>query len=101
MLLDQYGSLREILHVSEGTGDSAIETREDVQPVLDANRAAQAAGSGYSPSREMRHVARVPAVLWAEWERLYGVTFHRDKPLLRRLLNDPDNRHLRVSLGGF
>lgn len=101
MLLDQYGNVREILHYSEGLDEATIEAREDVQPVLDANRAAQADGAGWSPSREMRHVARIPQILWAEWERLYGVGFHKDRGLLRRLLNDPDNRNLRVSLGGF
>lgn len=101
LLEHQPDGISEYLHWDESEGRFAIERVGDVEPVIEANKRAQNDGDGYSPSREMRKVASVPAEIWAHWMHLYGPMFHKDKALLRRLLNDPDNRNLRVSLGGF
>lgn len=93
----------ETLHFDEGEGTFTINRVDDVAPVLDANRRTHLHGDGYSPSRELRHIASIPPLVVEVWKKQYGVDPLRPehRGLLRRLLNDPDNRFLRVSEGRF
>lgn len=78
----------------------------DYAPTLDFNKRMQNETSGYTPSKDMKMVASFPP----EW-----CYFHEDrlgKPrgwlltndgwdTLKRLLNDPDNKFLRTSVGNI
>lgn len=95
--------VRESLHFDDAERTFSILREHDAQPIIDDNKRWQADGAGWSPTREMRRVASIPPLVHELWKKLYGVDplkpQHHD--LLRRLLNDPDNRFLRVSEGAF
>lgn len=86
-----------------GDGSIALRWSQDVEPILAANARRRLDGDGYSPSRELRRIASIPAVVQIEWIRRYGVDplAKGNEPLLRRLLNDPEWRHLRAGPGRF
>lgn len=88
--------------IFHGDGSFALRRSEDVEPILDENKRAQNSGDGWSKSREWRHVARIPMTVYLQWMQEYGVDpFGKgNEPLLNRLLNDPQYRHLRISTGG-
>jgi hypothetical protein len=74
----------------------------DVEPVIEKNKALQTAGNnGYTPSRDLQHVANVPFGLVEIWRQQYGVDplARENRTLLARLLNDSELRHLRVGGG--
>ncbi len=91
----------EWLHFDSATGAFAIERVQDVEPVLEANKAAANAGDGYSPSRELREVAEIPMVVALKWKEERGIdVFNRDHwPAVKKLLRDPEWRYLRTSPG--
>ena len=91
----------EWLHFDAASGAFAIERVQDVEPVLEANKAAANASDGYSPSREMREVAEIPMVVALKWKEERGIDiFNRDHwPAVKQLLSDPEWRHLRTSSG--
>ena len=91
----------EWLHFDAGSGAFAIERVQDVEPVLEANKAAANAGDGYSASRELRQVAEIPMVVALRWKEERGIDlFNRDHwPAVKKLLRDPEWRHLRTSPG--
>lgn len=93
------GLTRELVHVD---GDTfALTATQDVEPILDANKASHLFGNGYSPSRELRHRARVPAVIYELWKNVLGVDMLNPdhKGAVRRLLNSNEWASLRTSPG--
>jgi hypothetical protein len=80
-------------------GAFVIETRQDVAPIIERNKALSAADDGFSPSRDVARVASIPIVVQYEWLKRYGINvFDRnDEKRVRRLLNDPEWRYLRTS----
>lgn len=80
------------------TDDSfKIEKTQDVARILEANKIA----NNMAPERWGYHdglhrVASIPILLWFELEKK-GIT--KDPALLRKFLNDPDNRKLRTRPG--
>lgn len=89
----------EVWYHAQPDGTFVIETRQDVTPILERNKALQSLGDGYSPSRDIARVASIPIVVQYEWLRRYGVeVFNPDhEPWVRRLLNDSEWRYLRTS----
>ena len=94
--------LTEAFHVDNDVR-YAIETIQDVEPILENNKKLATAGDGYSPSRDIRRIANIPNVIIEKWinEGICNVFDKNDAPKLRRLLNDPDWRHLRTSPGRY
>lgn len=98
-----YG-MDEVFHFDESTGGFAIETRADVEPMLEENKRKQNDGTdGYTPSRDMKHIACIPNVIVEMWRNKLGVDiFNKNhEPAVKRLLNDPDWQYLRTSNGRF
>jgi hypothetical protein len=98
-----YG-MDEVFHFDEGTGDVSIESRADVEPILDNNKRLQNDGTnGFTPSRDMKRIASIPNVIIEMWRNQLGVDlFNKDhEPAIKRLLNDPDWQYLRTSHGRF
>lgn len=92
----------EALHTDDATGAFTIQFRADVEPVIEANKSRQLDGTGgWSPSREWRHVARIPLWVVMEWKARFGAdpTAKGNDALLKRLLNDPEWKWLRTSEG--
>ena len=79
----------------------ALKYTQDVEPLLDMNRAKQSAGrSYYAADPEMWKVASIPIVVQYEWARRYGindVTRPEYQDLIRRLLNSNEWRFLKTA----
>lgn len=74
----------------------------DVEPVIDRNKALRNHGhNGYTPSKDLQHVASIPIGLIEVWKAQYGVdpTAREHKKLLARLLNDHTLSGLRTGGG--
>jgi hypothetical protein len=100
---DPETGIREIFHFDPMTGDVHIETQQDVEPLLDRNKALQNDES-YSQAgikNDMWHFAHVPIVVQLKWLVKYGAEHDPMKKgnekLLFSLLNDPEWRYLKTT----
>lgn len=94
------------------THDGKIITKssQDIGVILEANKRDQNDSdfnNGYTPEGDMKHVARVPLVVWQHWWKdeckrrgkqipIYGKEM---QAVIRKKLNDPDNKFLRTGGG--
>jgi hypothetical protein len=82
-------------------GRVVIHTHGDAQEVLDANAFDRNHSNPYTPSRDLKHVARIPVEVYMIWLNELGVDVlnpdHADK--VRKLLNDSQWAYLRTSGG--
>lgn len=95
----------DVAHFSEPDeeGGLLIHSVQDVEPILEANKALQVSGhDGYSGERERRRVATIPAIVrqhflttegWDPWQP------QRYPEKMAQLLNDPDWAWLRTAPG--
>lgn len=94
------GVRRDFVHIDDET--FAVTETQDVEPILDlAKEFANDGSGGWSPTRELRHVAYIPLVLAHKWLVDHGVdVLNPDhKPAVVRLLNSSDYRHVRTGGG--
>ena len=80
----------------------AVETTQDVEPILEANKEAINSGlSGYTPSGALKKVAVIPLVVYQMWRDMYGIDAldPNHKSAVRRLLSSSEWRHLRTAPG--
>lgn len=77
-------------------GDWVYESIQDIQPILEANKAEQ--NSGHKPNGTFRRVASIPLVTLLEIEKRFGINYlNKDHmPALKKLLNSNEFRHLRT-----
>lgn len=70
---------------------------QDASPILDHNKEMQA--ESFDKRSEMWHAAKIPTTVIYEWMVKYGVNLwdKNHKEGVRRLLNHPDYRYLRVN----
>ena len=101
--LPLFTSEQGIVHSFEDHGDGCftIHSSQDVEPLLDLNKAMPNQNDGYSPSREWRRAAHIPAILLLAWRQEIGSDpLHpMNRAWLLRRLNDSDWRHLRTASG--
>jgi hypothetical protein len=101
-LLDvQPDGLVEVFHYDEATGRIAIEHLQNVTKLIAANKRAAAEGDGYSPSRDLREIAEIPAIILLKWMHEDGINYldrNHFRGILRKL-RDPDWAYLRTSPG--
>lgn len=80
---------------------------QDVESILEANKEQQndsAFRNGWSESGDMKHVASIPLVIVEEWCKEAGIPKkeifgRRMQEVIRKKLNDPENKFLRTGLG--
>jgi hypothetical protein len=86
------GTIARVLHADDRDpfGDFAIETFEDVEPLLDSVKHMREV---QNPKAHMRHVAEVPVTIY---EKAVREGWANDQAAWARFLNDPDNRAFRV-----
>ena len=80
---------------------------QDVGGIIEANKRDQNDrdfNNGYTPSRDMKHVARIPLLVLEQWAKEAGIPKRKIygkemNEIIRKKLNDPDNRFLRTGLG--
>jgi hypothetical protein len=78
-------------------GKMILGSVQDCTPIAELAQAAHRLGE--HGSSEMRHVAKIPAVIVEKYCNDYGITyrdFMQDSAHLRRLVNNPDNSHFRI-----
>lgn len=78
---------------AEEEGRVVINRAQDVEPILEFAKQAALEGSGYSPSRELKHVAEFPFVLVEQYisnKRITMQEFMTNPEHIRAMLNDPD-----------
>lgn len=105
-LLDANGGVVSTFHYDEMEDKTVVQQVQDVEPILENNKALQTFNDGYSPSREFRRVASIPLVIAQQWMKEDGINWlalpRREKgAYLRKKLSDPDYRFLRTSGGVF
>ncbi|HWA60863.1 MAG TPA: hypothetical protein VG939_05785 [Caulobacteraceae bacterium] len=85
----------------DGDGVRTLVSSQDVEAILDRNKAMATHNDGYAPSRELRRVASIPLVLILKWKNEEG--WNAFDPAcaerLRRKLNDPEYQFLRTAPG--
>jgi hypothetical protein len=86
------------IHLDPDGDHMTIEHAQDVAPILDRNRALQS-----EPQRSDwgRHIATIPNVVLVKWlnedgVNALGLSSEEFGAFIRRKLDDPDWRHLRV-----
>ncbi len=95
------GNAEDVHHFDQVTGETTIETVQDVSSILEANKRDRLSGNdGYSPSRDMRHVARIPLGLVNEFHNMgLNIMNPDDWKIIKGLLDDNDYLALRTSDG--
>ena len=86
----------------DGTTTEMLATA-DVTAHLEQNKAMMNHNDGYSPSRELRRVASIPAIIILKWKEELGVDFYSSDPeqkrKVRQLLNSNEYLFLRTAPG--
>ncbi len=92
---DSETGIRTYHHYDEATNKAAIETVQDVSPILETNKEQQT--QGFDKRSDLWHAATIPAVVQLEWMTKYGVDlYNKDHfPAVKRLLNSSEYSHLR------
>lgn len=100
---DPETGVTEIFHYDNQTGDVHIETRQDVEPILERNKALRN-DEEYTKKgikEEMWHFAHIPIVVQLKWLKKYGAENDPMKKgnekLLFSLLDDPEWRYLKTT----
>ena len=95
--------IEEWFHYDAQTDTTYIETRQDVEPILEANKILQNDDeySRHGIKHEMWHYASVPLIVQMRWLNEYGMDNWPLRPgnekLLFRLLNSPEWRYLKCT----
>jgi hypothetical protein len=100
---DPITGIEEWFHYDHTTDTTYVETKQDVEPILDGNtgRANDEQYSRDGIKNEMWHYASVPLVVQMKWLNEYGMDNWPLRPgnekLLFRLLNSPEWRYLKAT----
>lgn len=97
-LLSRRGGVSTWFH-AQSDGSFVIETKQDVEPILEFNKVSAIEVGKKTRGKYMAHAAFVPDVVQYEWIKRYGFNpvYDEDKALLKRLLNSNEWRYLRTS----
>jgi hypothetical protein len=88
--------------VFEDLGDDgfALHTTQDVEPILDANKAKANMGRDYyAASKDIWRVASIPMSVQLKWMVEEGIDVYNPEhmPRIKKKLNDPEWRHLKTA----
>ena len=81
-------------------GSFSITTHQDVEPNLEASkRAYNDCGDKLTPGKrgDWHRVAEIPLNVWEQWCKETNNEIQKDKKLLAKYLNDPDNKYFKTS----
>jgi len=78
--------------------EMSVRRTQDVEPILDDNKRILNASDGYSPSRELRFVRRIPGIVVEQWMK-QGINPLKDEdwPMVARLLDLPEFSKFRTA----
>ncbi len=86
----------ELFHFDPETEEVTLQTIQEVEPLIDANKASFNEHTSLDRFGDMTRVASIPMSLYFELKRK-GIL--DDQAALKRWLNDPDNRFFRTRPG--
>lgn len=99
---DPFTGITQWFHYDPLTDVMGIESVQDVQPFLEANKKAQTDGTNgwVSKDKEFRKAASIPNLVIEKWLKEDGIdVFNPDHwPAVKRKLNSNEWRHLRTAL---
>lgn len=101
LFTDEMGIRHSLFHEPDGRTLRLIASQA-TDPITDRNRAMATTNDGYTPSREMRRVASIPALIRMKWLAEEGWDAWRPDLYAAKLmqkLNDPTWHHLRTAPG--
>lgn len=81
-------------------GTFVIETKQDVEPILENNKANALKFGKDTHKKDLFPIATIPVVVQYEWLKKFGIRSVFDEeyePLIRKLLNSNEYRYLRTS----
>ena len=87
-------------HSNADETEFTINTRQDVEPILEENKQAyNQYGDKLTPGKagEGVRVASIPTNIWNKWMKETNGEIQRDHNLMKRYLNDPDNKYFRTT----
>jgi len=89
--------VRKFFSYDEDSDTMRIRTQQDVNPILDSNKSAQA--DGFNRKSDYWHAAKIPNIVILEWRTKYGVDLYNPDHAdgVAKLLNSSEYRHLRRS----
>lgn len=89
-----------VVHYDEHTDTLGLQRTQDVEPILERNKALYNLDDGYSPSREWRRVASIPLVIVEQWYKA-GINIFDDNhhERIAAALDSPEFRYLRTAPG--
>ncbi len=83
-------------HYDDVNDRLTIERSQDIGAIIKNNKALYNETTGYTPSKDFKRVASIPAVIV---EDLIKKKIWNDKKKMKQWLNDPENRFFRTSPG--
>lgn len=104
--VDPWTGVQEWVHYDENTDSLTIRRVQDVEPILDRNKALQNDMShwrnqskGEETGIDMRLCASIPVIVQERWLREYGVDVYKKEhwPAVRKLLNSSDWKWLKAA----
>ena len=87
-------------HSNADETEFTINTRQDCEPILEENKAAyNNYGDKLTPGKagDGVRVASIPLNVWQKWIKETGGEILKDHNLMKRYLNDPDNKYFRTT----
>lgn len=99
---DPLSEQEEYFYFDDDRDEITIETRNDVEPLLDVNKRFFNDGTnGWTPSRDLKRIATIPPEIVLLWKERYGIDlFDKNHSAgVKRLLNDPEWLYLRTAPG--
>ena len=95
-----YESIRPTFVHEEPDGTVTVNTVQDAQPIVDEDKqAANAYGSPLTPGKQYHgmRVATIPFNVFEMWMKETNGAIQKDPKLLKKYLNDPDNKYFRTT----
>ena len=86
--------------IPEDDGGFTLETYQDVSSILENNKIDyNNYGDKKTPGKmgEGVRVASIPINVWEQWMKDTNGMIHKDSNLLKKYLNDPDNKYFRTT----
>lgn len=97
---DELTGLETIHHYDEVTGETHIEYKQDIQGIIDLNKKLHNTDiQEKGIKKDFMLAARIPEIVQIQWMHKYGIKdIYSEEywPKIRKLLNSPEYKYLRV-----
>lgn len=105
-LIDKHDGMVSTFEYDEMTDTAIVKQTQDVNPILERNKKLQNEGKHRTKDKALQLAASIPNIVVHQWMIEDGVNWlalpkHEKHKYLRRKLNDPQYRYLKVSEGAF